>query len=176
MTEQAARTKKEDEKFCHECGEIIRARAEICPKCGARQQFMGRASTTPRDQKFCLECGETIRANTEICPKCGVRQPLGFPSLDRISGNGLGLGQPRSKVVAGILAVLGGGLGLHKFYLGQPGWGIVYILFIWTGIPVILGLIEGIYYLTVSDEIFQRKYAGPAWAKTSDHGSTTKKI
>jgi TM2 domain-containing membrane protein YozV/RNA polymerase subunit RPABC4/transcription elongation factor Spt4 len=31
------RAKRPDQKFCHECGDIIRAKAEICPKCGCRQ-------------------------------------------------------------------------------------------------------------------------------------------
>ena len=29
--------KKDNEKFCQECGEIINVKAEICPKCGVRQ-------------------------------------------------------------------------------------------------------------------------------------------
>lgn len=32
------RTKSSDEKFCSECGEIIKLKAEICPKCGVRQK------------------------------------------------------------------------------------------------------------------------------------------
>ncbi len=32
--------KQENEKFCHECGEIINIKAEICPKCGVRQLEM----------------------------------------------------------------------------------------------------------------------------------------
>lgn len=41
MTQQDSpvRTKGTDEKFCSECGEIIRSKAEICPKCGVRQTF-----------------------------------------------------------------------------------------------------------------------------------------
>jgi TM2 domain-containing membrane protein YozV/ribosomal protein S27AE len=31
------KTKQADEKFCPECGEIIKSKAEICPKCGVRQ-------------------------------------------------------------------------------------------------------------------------------------------
>ncbi len=31
--------KKDNEKFCHECGEIINIRAEICPKCGVGQYY-----------------------------------------------------------------------------------------------------------------------------------------
>ena len=66
----------------------------------------------------------------------------------------------KNKYVAGILAILLGDLGIHKFYLGKIGWGIVYLLFCWTGIPAIVGLIEGIIYLCADDETFQVKYCG----------------
>lgn len=66
----------------------------------------------------------------------------------------------KNKVVAGILAILLGDLGIHKFYLGKIGWGIIYLLFCWTGIPAIIGLIEGIIYLCTDDETFQVKYCG----------------
>ncbi len=33
----------------------------------------------------------------------------------------------KSKPLAGVLAIYLGGLGVHKFYLGQWGWGIVYL-------------------------------------------------
>ena len=64
----------------------------------------------------------------------------------------------KSKVVAGLLAIFLGGIGIHKFYLGKVGWGIIYLFFSWTGIPVILGLIEGIIYLTMTDTSFNAKY------------------
>lgn len=41
-------------------------------------------------------------------------------------------------------AILLGGLGAHKFYAGKAGQGILYLLFCWTYIPSLLGLIEGI--------------------------------
>ena len=37
MDEPVPVTKAIDEKFCHECGAVIKAKAEICPKCGVRQ-------------------------------------------------------------------------------------------------------------------------------------------
>ncbi|MBA2872776.1 TM2 domain-containing membrane protein YozV [Anoxybacillus calidus] len=64
----------------------------------------------------------------------------------------------KNKVVAGVLAILLGGLGIHKFYLGKLGQGILYFIFAWTGIPSIIGLIEGILYLVQSDEEFNQKY------------------
>nr|WP_240418128.1 TM2 domain-containing protein [Paenibacillus periandrae] len=64
----------------------------------------------------------------------------------------------KSKSTAGILAILLGGLGVHHFYLDNVVLGIVYLLFCWTGIPSIIGLVEGIVYLTSSDQSFNRKY------------------
>jgi len=74
---------------------------------------------------------------------------------------------PKSKIVAGILGILLGAFGIHKFYLGKIGQGILYLLFFWTYIPGIVGLIEGIIYLTKEDVDFNEKYggsAGAAWA------------
>jgi len=64
----------------------------------------------------------------------------------------------KNKVAAGVLAILLGGLGIHKFYLGKLGQGILYLIFSWTGIPSIIGLIEGILYLVQTDEEFNAKY------------------
>jgi len=68
------------------------------------------------------------------------------------------------KVVAGILAILLGWLGIHKFYLGYKTEGIIMVLvsvlscFILAGIMSIIGIIEGILYLTKSDEEFVETY------------------
>lgn len=65
----------------------------------------------------------------------------------------------KSKVVAGVLALFLGGLGIHKFYCGRIGTGIVYLIFFWTFIPAIVGFIEGIIYLVQrNDKIFTKKY------------------
>ena len=63
----------------------------------------------------------------------------------------------KSKVVAGVLGILIGGFGIHKFYLGKIGMGILFLCFCWTGIPAFVGFIEGIIYLCSSDENFQLK-------------------
>lgn len=64
----------------------------------------------------------------------------------------------RSRVAAAVFAILLGGIGIHKFYLGRVGQGILYILFCWTFIPALIGLIEGIIYLTMTNDEFFRKY------------------
>ena len=65
----------------------------------------------------------------------------------------------RSKGTAAFLAIVLGGIGAHKFYLGNPGWGIVYFLFSWTFIPACLGFLEGMIYLTMSNKSFDEKYS-----------------
>lgn len=65
---------------------------------------------------------------------------------------------PKSRVAAGLLAIFLGGLGVHKFYLGEVGLGVVYLVFVWTFIPALIGFIEGIIYLTMSDEAFAARY------------------
>lgn len=54
----------------------------------------------------------------------------------------------KNNVAAGLLALFLGGLGIHKFYNGSWGWGILYILFVWTYVPALVALIEAIIYLT----------------------------
>ena len=72
--------------------------------------------------------------------------------------------QNKNRVVAGILALLFGAFGIHKFYLGQVSRGILYLLFFWTGIPGGVGFMEGVIYLTASDnqfsEIITSGYSG----------------
>ncbi len=63
------------------------------------------------------------------------------------------------KVTAGILAILLGGLGVHKFYLGYSTAGILQILISCCfGAGGVIGIIEGIIYLTKTDEEFDAIY------------------
>jgi TM2 domain-containing membrane protein YozV len=64
----------------------------------------------------------------------------------------------KSKTTTAILAFFLGGLGVHRFYLGQPILGIVYLLLSWTFIPVFVGLIDFIVLLSYSDQKFNSKY------------------
>ncbi|WP_233783140.1 TM2 domain-containing protein [Flavivirga eckloniae] len=64
------------------------------------------------------------------------------------------------KVLAGILAILIGSLGVHKFVLGYNKEGIIQIIasVVTCGIAGIIPFIEGIIYLTKSDEEFYNTY------------------
>jgi len=102
----------------------------------------------------CTECDKQISDRAAACPNCGV--PLrSIPSTSAVVA-----GVHKSRSLAVLLAMLGGGIGLHKFYLNKPGEGVIYLLFCWTFIPAICGLFEGLNYLSMSDQAFQKKYSG----------------
>ncbi|MGH7950437.1 MAG: TM2 domain-containing protein [Limisphaerales bacterium] len=69
-----------------------------------------------------------------------------------------------NKIAAGIFGILLGSLGIHKFILGYTGAGLIMLLItvLTCGIAGcvvhLIGLIEGIIYLTKSDEEFVRIY------------------
>jgi TM2 domain-containing membrane protein YozV len=97
--------------------------------------------------RFCPACGLALDPRADACPRCGARQWAGQPGKDRL--------------VAAALALLLGGLGIHKFYLGRTALGIVYLLFCWTGIPTLIAWVEAITYLARSNEAWAAEYGGP---------------
>lgn len=107
--------------------------------------------------EYCFACGAPVDARAEICVHCGVRRkgaPSGYASSQTNS----------TKMAAGLCAIFFGGLGVHKFVLGITTPAIIMLVItvatcgiggIVTGV---IGLVEGIIYLTKSDEEFEAIY------------------
>lgn len=159
----ATTSRGSDQKFCFSCGCVLHASAVDCPKCGARQPdasvvtaIVEPPALPPNLQQlkpnhvFCRGCSAVLHETAQACPKCGAPQ-LG--SQGAMAGGG------RTKMAAALFAFFLGWAGGHKFYLGQTGMGILYLLFFWTAIPGFIAFIEGIIYLTMSDAEFARKYS-----------------
>lgn len=110
--------------------------AKVCPNCGALQ---GSA-------KFCQHCGEAIDGDCIICPKCGkqvgqvkVEQPQqpqvvinntntnANTNVNTINAGGK-RGKQINKWVAFFLCLFLGGLGVHRFYEGKIGTGILWLV------------------------------------------------
>lgn len=64
----------------------------------------------------------------------------------------------RNKTAAGLLALFAGWAGIHRFYLGQTGLGILYFFLMFVGASFVLGIIDAIVFLTMSEADFNRKY------------------
>ena len=122
----------------------------------------------------CPQCGAPIEVGATECKFCGeklvtqkvteqVQQSQSQPQIvvqqvAQATVSGINPSWPmKSKTVAGILGIFFGGLGLHKFYMGKPLMGILYLCLSWTFVPEVIGFFEGISYLCSSDENFQLK-------------------
>ena len=73
--------------------------------------------------------------------------------------------QESKRIVAALLAIVLPGVGVHKFILGMTMPGLIYLLTLFFcaafgGITCVLSIIEGIIYLTKSDEEFIATYQG----------------
>ena len=130
--------------YCRNCGKEIDDKAVVCVKCGVPPKL---------EKKYCNNCGAETQPIQTHCINCGV--PLA------------GSKGEKSKIVAGIFALMLGTFGAHKFYLGYTTEAIVVLIMVWgglilAGIPtlvmIIITLIEGIIYLTKSDQDFQEIY------------------
>ena len=67
----------------------------------------------------------------------------------------------KSRKIAAVLALTGTIspiAGWHKFYLGQPIWGVVYLLLSWTPIPRAASAIEGVWYLLQNEVEFDENF------------------
>jgi TM2 domain-containing membrane protein YozV len=85
--------------------------------------------------------------------------------MNVVDENGNSIPNKESKrVISGILGILLGALGLHKFILGYNTEGLIMLGIsivtcgIGAGLTGLIGLIEGIIYLTKSDEEFVYEY------------------
>jgi TM2 domain-containing membrane protein YozV len=93
-----------------------------------------------------------------------VPPTFGAPPLSGLAPSPVITAKASNKIAAGICGILLGALGIHKFILGYTGPGLILLLVtvltcgIGAAVTSLIGLIEGIIYLTKSDEEFVRIY------------------
>ena len=116
---------------------------------------------------ICPKCGAPVAPNATKCEYCGAVLQTAAPAASQPQvtvvnnvNNGINTSTwpIKNKLVAAILAILLGGLGVHEFYLGRTGKGVLMLIFCWTGIPAVIGFVQGIMILVSNDENFQLKY------------------
>jgi TM2 domain-containing membrane protein YozV len=79
------------------------------------------------------------------------------------------LTKPKSRKTAAILAFVGTLSpisGFHKFYMGRPLWGVLYVLLSITPIPRVASLLEGVWYLIQDEDEFNRNFNASIYGTT----------
>ncbi|MBR1591555.1 MAG: FTR1 family protein [Ruminococcus sp.] len=79
----------------------------------------------------------------------------------------------KNRKEAGVLAIVFGGLGIDKFYLGKYGQGLICAVFCWSFIPAFVGIANGIHYLTETDEKFEEELKPKAKKSKSEKSEKT---
>jgi len=64
----------------------------------------------------------------------------------------------KNRTTAAVFAFFLGGLGVHRFYLGQVGLGILYFCLMFIGVSFVLGFIDAAVFMTMDDKEFDRRY------------------
>lgn len=114
--------------------------------------------------KKCQNCGTENSGYESFCRNCGTMLSNQYQNQQVQQSQNQGMQQQipgaDKKMIAGILGILLGGFGVHKFILGYNTEGIIQIVItlITCGAGSIIGLIEGIIYLTKSDQEFVDTY------------------
>ncbi len=101
---------------------------------------------------YCEYCGKKLGEHDSYCQNCGAKVGKETNSVDSEEKDNL---SPKSRIVAGVLGILFGGLGIHNFYLGYNTRAVIQLLMTIIGsfliIPPIAasiwGFVEGIIYL-----------------------------
>ena len=119
--------------------------------------------------RYCTKCGAVNDDTAQYCTNCQapLTAPVGsgyqpMQSVNQGAGamtDWKAMGADK-KITAGICAILVGWLGVHKFILGYTTEGVIQLVLgiLTCGLTNIISIVEGVIYLTKSDEEFVRTY------------------
>ena len=117
--------------------------------------------------RYCTKCGAVNDDTAQFCTNC--QAPLtapvgsGYQPMQSVNQGAMtdwkAMGADK-KITAGICAILVGWLGVHKFILGYTTEGVIQLVLgiLTCGLTNIISIVEGVIYLTKSDEEFVRTY------------------
>lgn len=133
-------------KECPYCSEQINVKSKKCRHCGEIIDPQMRELELLKSQR-----SSQVFMNAGGGAAGGVAAVASEAGSSRLRGD-------RTKTAAILWCLFLGAVGAHKFYLGKPGWGLLYLIFCWTFIPAIIAVVELILLILTSEKDFDRKY------------------
>ncbi|MCK9493110.1 MAG: zinc ribbon domain-containing protein [Acholeplasmataceae bacterium] len=106
--------------YCKNCGKPLNEDEKFCAQCGTAKS---EASFGESIEKTCQMCGKPLNPNSAFCSNCGsAARPVQVRPLETAEYSS------KNRLVAGLLGLFLGGLGIHNFYLGHTKKGITKIV------------------------------------------------
>lgn len=149
-------------KFCQNCGSKVEENVKFCPYCGTKIDYpSAQTGTNPEPAVGSAYSSNTQNTQNTQAPHQTTGAPSSSYGTPVSPSTTVFDGEKKERIAAALLAIFLGGFGVHKFYLGNITMGIIYLVLSFTGITWLIGLVEGIIYLTKTDEEFYRDHVLP---------------
>ncbi len=142
---------------CPNCGGDYGPNDIVCSYCGAPivREPEGYGG-------FSQQSYQTSNGGTQVIQNIyvtnGNPNSIPYANVNVNAGASSSYSRSRSRLIAAILAIIFGGIGMQFFYLNKTGLGILCLIFCYTGIPAIFGVFHGVMLLKMSDVEFSEKY------------------
>lgn len=123
--------------YCQNCGKELNENDQFCGNCGAK---------VIQPRKNCPNCGSPVQLGEQVCSHCGFHLPIEVKKTII----------QKSRILAGLLGIFLGGIGVHNFYLGYSSKGFIQVCLFLGGIltlgltsfaAALWGFVEGILLL-----------------------------
>lgn len=134
--------------YCRQCGEKLNnPKAVICIKCGTNKG---------QGENYCPDCGQEVKnKGAEVCLNCGIRLKGAMNNIaDQLKSVASKSGSNNNnKMVAGLLAVFLGSMGIHRFYLGYKEIGFIQLGLFAIAMFLFAPVLWGCWILAIIDAV-----------------------